>query len=57
MTTWYTIEKSNGEYTVWFNKSNKKEQCGGYGSLGLYTSRHKKECINFIKEKGIKVEK
>ena len=39
MQTWYTIEKSNGEYTVWMNKSNKKER------------------INFIKKKGIKVEK
>jgi len=50
---WYTIEKHNGEWTVWMNKMGEKS-CG---SLGVYTAKHKKDCIEYCKNKGIKVEK
>ena len=54
---WYTIERNNEGYTVWMNKSARDNQHGSYGSYGLYTSKKKKDCIAYCKEKGIKYEK
>lgn len=54
---WYTIEKSTNGYTVWMNKESKKNNHGSYGSLGLYTARKKKDCIDYCKNKRIKYEK
>ena len=55
--TWYTIEKGIGGYTVWFNKETIYEDRGGYGSLGLFTSLYKKDCIEYCKKRHIKYER
>ena len=39
------------------NKLNNENQHGSYGSLGLYTARKKKDCIDYCKNKRIKYEK
>lgn len=39
------------------NKLNNENQHGSYGSLGLYTSNKKKDCIDYCKNKRIKYEK
>lgn len=55
---WYTIEKNKNGYTVWMNKeSYEKDKKGSYGSLGIYTNRFKKNCIEYCKKKGIEYEK
>ena len=53
MKVWYTIEKSSNGYTVWMNKESKQSM----GSLGIYTAKKKKECIEYCKENDIKVKK
>jgi len=50
---WYTIEKNNGVWVVWYYK----ESDSSYGSLGLYSSKKKKDCIDYCKKNNIKVEK
>lgn len=50
---WYTIERNSNRWVVWFNKEGEHS----YGSLGIYSSESKKECMNFCKEKGIKLDK
>lgn len=53
---WYTLEKANGIWTIWFNKSNEQETHGGYGSARLLSSNNKQDCLDYCKEKGIKLE-
>jgi hypothetical protein len=38
-------------------KSYENATSGSSGCKGLYTGKHKKDCINYCKEKGIKYEK
>ena len=55
---WYTIEKHNNIYTVWRNKEQYGEKNkGGYGSLGLYSNKSKKKCLEYCKENKIRVER
>lgn len=52
---WYSIERHNGEYTVWLNQeSYEADKCGGGGCYGLYTGS-KKECIQYCKKHNIKL--
>lgn len=58
MEIWHTIEKNNSEWTVWMNKKSYGNATSGSGGCrGLYTGKHKKDCVNYCKEKGIKYEK
>ena len=50
---WYSLEKNNRMWTIWYNKETKN----GYGSFGIYSSRRKKECIEYCKKNKIKIEK
>ena len=53
MKIWYTIEKSSNGYTVWRNKVGKQSM----GSNRIYTSKNKKDCIEYCKENNIKIKK
>ena len=53
---WYTLEKANGIWTVWLNKYNEQETHGGYGCSKIFSSNEKKECLEYCKEKKIKIE-
>ena len=53
---WYTIEKNQNGYTIWKNKESQDTDRGGYGSLGLFTSQFKKDCIDYCKKHKIKYE-
>lgn len=55
--TWYTIEKSYNGYTVWKYSESTYKDHGSYGSLGIYTTKYKKDCIKYCIDKGIKVKK
>lgn len=50
---WYTLEKNNNIWTIWYNK----EVDNGYGSLGLYSSKRKKDCVDYCRKNNIKLEK
>lgn len=55
---WYSIEKNNGEYTIWFNQeSYERDKWGGGGCLGIFTAETIKECIEYCKQHNIKVGK
>ena len=54
---WYTIEKSNEGYTVWFIQEYIGNNVGGGGCFGIYTGRTKKDCISYCKNHGIKLTK
>ena len=53
---WYTLEKANGIWTIWCNKSNEQETHGGYGSSKVYDSTNKKDCLEYCKINKIKLE-
>lgn len=50
MNKWYTIEKNQYGYTVWFNQESIENENGGGGCFGVFTSQFKKDCIQYCKE-------
>ena len=48
MEKWYTIEKNNGKWTVWFNHISG-------GCHGVFSSTNRKDCIEYCKENNLKV--
>ena len=53
---WYTIEKVDKVFVLWFNKEYKTTTHGSYGSYGIFSSLKKKDVIEYCKEHNIKVE-
>ena len=52
---WYTLEKNNNRWTIWHYREAIYEGHGGYGSLGIYTSDKKEDCLNYCDKNGIKI--
>lgn len=57
---WYDLTHSQDKktWTVWMNREYiKNEEIGGLGSMGIYTSEKKQDCIEYCRKAGIKLEK
>jgi len=52
---WYTLEKTTNGYMVWHYKETEYQEHGSYGSLGLYSSEKKEDCLKYCDEHKIKI--
>ena len=52
---WYELKYHNKEWTVWRFKEANYNDHGGYGSLGVYTSNKKEDCLDYCKKNNIKI--
>ena len=54
---WYTLERTNGLWTIWLNKQYEYKEKGSGGCDKVYSSSSKQDCLEYCKNNKIKIKK